>query len=163
MEAIVNRLRATPGLSTIGEWDVPGITTQMFSMERAPDSPDRIPAGRYQLTLHTPHSAVLVKTLAAMVAKYPSMKNVTQMPQLNSPAIAQRGPILIHPQNKPTDGEGCLGAGLDCAPDDSEILRSQDACAELYPVLIAAINLPEGCYLTINDPSGQSVTDIDLE
>lgn len=159
MQLAVNRKWLTDTAS-VGRIIVNGVDSY-FSMERAASDPARIPAGLYTISLHTPNAPILVATLKNLVAKYESMEEITQYPQLNSPAIAKRDPILFHPGNVPLNSDGCILVGNGVLADYSAIIESDLACSTLIPLIVAAVKSGEQVTCLVTDP--QIVTDIDLE
>ena len=92
--------------------------------------PDRIPAGRYQVTLYNS----------------PSWRRV--MPLLNN--VPGRSYIEIHYGTYPTDYRGCIGVGQQQDPSTGEIFGTQAMFNALFPAIEAAVDA-EGCWITIND------------
>jgi hypothetical protein len=128
MQLTLNRTNAIPDVATDGVILVDGVQ-KFVSLERAPNDPLRIPAGRYQVTLYqSPEFQQLIPLLID---------------------VPNRSFIEMHFGSFPANSKGCILVGL-TEVNDAEITETREAIAELVPMIQAA--LPD-VWLTVADPA----------
>lgn len=126
MEIIVSRNWPVPNVATTGIIYIDGVQ-RFYSLERGPNDPLRIVAGRYQITLyHSPEFKMLIPLLID---------------------VPNRSFIEMHFGNSPQNSKGCILVGLNRA-SDSEITGTREAIAELVPMIQAA---EQPVWLTVAD------------
>jgi Family of unknown function (DUF5675) len=131
MDLLLQRGNPILPLSQPGELTVDG----QWAAWTLENYPDRIPAGRYKMTV------------------YPSSHLRTKVPLLVD--VPGRSMIEMHWGTFPQNYEGCIGVGCLNDPSTGEIFQTQKKFAELFLPIEAAVE-GEGCWITVLDPRGQN-------
>lgn len=125
MELLLQRKSAI-GIALPGEMTVDG-QHACWTLE---NYPDRIPAGRYKVTL------------------YPSPHFGRFMPLLED--VPGRSDIEIHWGTFPQNYKGCIGVGTTQDLATGEIFQTEAMFLKLFPAIESATEA-EGCWITIAD------------